>query len=81
MIATHSCTAIGSVNVTSTVVLSEGSHSITYTETDPSNYVSPASASLDITIDTTLPGISITAPTKLDNASITDTTFTLTDTN
>lgn len=43
--------------------------------------MSPASASLDITIDTTLPNISITAPTKLDNASITDTSFTLTDTN
>lgn len=79
LIATHICTATGTVTVASSVSLPDGTHSITYTETDATNHTSLPSPALSIVMDTLVPTVSITATTKLDNAAITDTTFSITD--
>lgn len=55
LIATHTCTSVGAVEVTvdAADALADGVHSITSTETDSSNNVSDPSPALTITIDAT----------------------------
>lgn len=52
---TAACTAIGSVTVVASSALGDGSHTVTFTESDALNNESAASPSLVIVIDTTPP--------------------------
>ncbi|MDX9970285.1 MAG: S-layer homology domain-containing protein [Candidatus Gracilibacteria bacterium] len=55
LIATHTCTAISTEQISVSVAISDGVHNITYEEEDPAGNKSLASPSLAITIDTSLP--------------------------
>ena len=52
---TAACTAIGSVTVVASSALSDGSHTVTFTESDALNNESAVSPSLVVVIDTTPP--------------------------
>ena len=52
---TAACTAIGSVTVVASSALGDGSHTVTFTESDALNNESAASPSLVVVIDTTPP--------------------------
>ncbi len=62
LIATHSCTILGTDNITVPLALTDGLHNISYSETDAAGNESGQSPSLATTIDTTFPGaISVTS--------------------
>lgn len=74
LVATATCTGAGTIQVTITTPLADGSYDITYTETNGVGNVSPASAPLTITVDTTPPtGTLTTAKTSDTTPALTGT--------
>lgn len=64
VVGTHTCTAVGLETASVSVSLTDGIHSITYTETDIAGNESGISPSLSVTIDTVAPlGVTINTPT------------------
>ena len=77
VVGTHVCVGVGTETITATT-LAVGVHNLSYTDTHL-GLDSGRSPATTITIDTTAPVITITAPTKTSGAAITDTTIRVTD--
>jgi hypothetical protein len=83
LICTTTVDALGNWNCTPSTPLSEGDHTLTATSTDPSGNESGPSADVVVTIDTTVPSVSITSPLAGSTVSTSTpgVTFTATDSN